>query len=1824
MLRTIYTLKLDMEVDRKELSLIKEVLKSTPRGMTVTEISKEIKMNRHSVAKYLEILAVSGHIDMKSFGPSKVYYISQRLPISAMLSFSSDFIIILDKDLRIVNVNEKFLEFTDLNRGDIIHKNLETFSFPLEFEPSIIPSVKEALDGKESIIEAVYQKRKVEVYFFIKFIPTVFDDGEKGITIIFENITERKQSEKLILESEQKFRSVIEQSLDGIILTDAQGRIIEFNKISENITGLKREKVVGKPLWDAGFNINAVAEQHNDIKSIFDNLKNIFSSYMKTGKTPINDRIIELDIRRADGSSITVQITYFSIISDNGRMFCILMRDVTSKIMAERAIIESEEKFRRITEQTVNGVILIDKNGVIVEYNHAQETITGYRREEIIGKYAWDFQTLIKPGEKRNSKSYPYSKTDILSLIKHGEAPFASKFQETEIRRQNGEQRIIRTIIFPIKMSIGFMICSITYDITEQKKIELEIKESEQKFRSIIEQSTDGFILTDEEGRIIEFNKGMEIISGHTREDNLDKYLWDSEFFKETMSNTGSKRPVHIKDTIEKYLKLGKSPISSRIIESDIKRKNGTMITLQIVVFPIKTEKGYKLSGIARDITERKTIENELKESEEKFRSLAESTTTGIIILQGGHMVYTNPAVEKISGYKIADVLGKNIAGMVASEYSTLMNNAVNDAQLGIMPDMRDHKELKIMNNSSEFIWLAFTIGRLNYQGKPAFIITFFDVTKRKIMEEELQKTHDELEQRVLERTHELELANKSLQSEIEQRIMSENALQDSENKYRRLIENMNDIICETDKDHRYVYVSPRIYDILGYEPAELLNKTPYDITREDEKNRIVTIFENNIRNHEPLTPLEIYLTHKSGRQVPVEISVRMIIDENGNTIGYNVIIKDLTQRKIAEEKLLQTTADFQTVFKAFPDLFFRLDADGTILGFNGQLIYLGPDDLLGKKMQDILPQEYNSIVTESIRSANKNKSTVIFEYALSVKGKKESFEARLLPTFGEQIVMIVRNITERKAIEDELRGSEEKFRNLVEKIDDLVWETDEHLVFTYISPMVKTLLGYSPSEVIGRNVSEYMSADEARRIKNKVRPFMEKRQPFNVFENVLIHKDGHGVIMEVSGAPIFDSNGDLKGYRGVDRDVTSKRKAEELLRWNEAFMRTMADNSPLGLYAVDYKNDRILYYNKRFIEIANLSEIENRIEKGEIKHDEVVSYVLPRFENSKVFINAYERLHDEVNTEIADEELIDKDGRSIRCFSSQIRDENNIYLGRLYLFEDITDRKRAENALWENQRFLSTLIGNLSGMVYRCYNDADWTMDYVSEGCFDLTGYHIEELVTNRKVTYNNLIHKDDRERVRVEIERALSNGSLFKIEYRIITASGETKWVWEQGCESSPVEGGEKMIEGFITDITDRKLFEEKIVSLASFPALDPNPVIEVNAKEQIIYMNKSAKETFPGLAPGHPIVGGLKPIYNEFKSGGLRSYSREVKLDAAIYNQFIYYVPEQEMLRIYAADITKRKQAEDELKIVNRALRMINDCNQTLVRAVSEKQLLEDICRIIVEKGGYHLAWIGFIAKDSPDRIVPATKMGYDNGYVDGVNIMLNDAERGSGPTGMAIKSCQPVIARYTATDPSFAPWREEALKRGYASTISLPLRSKGSSIGCLNIYSTKADAFDSAELKLLTELADDLTYGLLSIRASMEREKAEETLQLMKFTIDFIDDSAYWVGEDSRFYYVNESTCRELGYTKEELLSMSIADIDMTFKIENWPKRWEQIKSARNSKIKAVHKRKDGSIYPVEITSKYIDVNGRQYDFAFSRRLQDTTTEEVINYREKLGV
>jgi signal transduction histidine kinase len=207
-----------------------------------------------------------------------------------------------------------------------------------------------------------------------------------------------------------------------------------------------------------------------------------------------------------------------------------------------------------------------------------------------------------------------------------------------------------------------------------------------------------------------------------------------------------------------------------------------------------------------------------------------------------------------------------------------------------------------------------------------------------------------------------------------------------------------------------------------------------------------------------------------------------------------------------------------------------------------------------------------------------------------------------------------------------------------------------------------------------------------------------------------------------------------------------------------------------------------------------------------------------------------------------------------------------------------------------------------------------------------------------------------------------------------------------------------------------------------------------------------------------------------------------------------------PDGRMMRYeMAIDITDQKRGDEELRWLNRALKMVSECNQALVRARSEEELLPDICRIIVEDGGYRLAWVGYAEQDEAKTVRPVAQMGYDEGYVDRLDITWDDTERGRGPTGTAIRGGEPSVITNILGDPAFAPWREDAARRGYQSSIALPLVSEGKTLGALNIYASEPDAFDADEVKILLELARDLGYGIQALRNRVERERAEAALK-----------------------------------------------------------------------------------------------------------------------------
>jgi PAS domain S-box-containing protein len=170
----------------------------------------------------------------------------------------------------------------------------------------------------------------------------------------------------------------------------------------------------------------------------------------------------------------------------------------------------------------------------------------------------------------------------------------------------------------------------------------------------------------------------------------------------------------------------------------------------------------------------------------------------------------------------------------------------------------------------------------------------------------------------------------------------------------------------------------------------------------------------------------------------------------------------------------------------------------------------------------------------------------------------------------------------------------------------------------------------------------------------------------------------------------------------------------------------------------------------------------------------------------------------------------------SVQNQTEQSREARVVWLGNdqlVVIVRDITERKLAEDRLLESRRTLQTLMSNLPGMAYRCRNDRDWTMEFVSEGSVNLTGYQPAELINNSKTAYNQLIHPDECEKVGDTIQAALKEHKPFQLTYRIKTADGEQKWVWEQGQGIFTSKGELLAIEGFISEITDKVQMQESI---------------------------------------------------------------------------------------------------------------------------------------------------------------------------------------------------------------------------------------------------------------------------------------------------------------------------------------------------------------------------------------------------------------------------
>ncbi len=249
----------------------------------------------------------------------------------------------------------------------------------------------------------------------------------------------------------------------------------------------------------------------------------------------------------------------------------------------------------------------------------------------------------------------------------------------------------------------------------------------------------------------------------------------------------------------------------------------------------------------------------------------------------------------------------------------------------------------------------------------------------------------------------------------------------------------------------------------------------------------------------------------------------------------------------------------------------------------------------------------------------------------------------------------------------------------------------------------------------------------------------------------------------------------------------------------------------------------------------------------------------------------------------------------------------------------------------------------------------------------------------------------------------------------------------------------------------------------------------------------------------------------------------------------------------------DAAELEDAKKPLHKLHRELRAIIEWNHTLIRSPDEQSLLDNICRIICDMGGYIMAWVGVPECDEAKTVRPAAWAGKEDGYLADAGISWADSDRGRGPTGTAIRTGKTYYIESFAADPCVAPWRDAGLARGYLSSIGLPLRDRdGSVLGALTVYATKPKAFVAEEIRVLEELASNLAFGIRTLRNYEEGRRAEESLkESERFLMNIVENIPHMIfvkdAEELRFVKFNKAGEDLLGYSREELIGKSDYDL-----------------------------------------------------------------------------
>ena len=687
---------------------------------------------------------------------------------------------------------------------------------------------------------------------------------------------------------------------------------------------------------------------------------------------------------------------------------------------------------------------------------------------------------------------------------------------------------------------------------------------------------------------------------------------------------------------------------------------------------------------------------------------------------------------------------------------------------------------------------------------------------------------------------------------DVTESMRAEEALRENERKYRMLAENMKDVVWIADVEtSRFLYVSPSIEGLCGRTAADVLAQ-PLDAAIVPDRRAAVlerlraaaADCRAGRRAPDTFFTLEIPLARPDGAVVETEAVCRFWPNERTGRLELHGSSRDVSARQRAESALAAAVQRYDLLARHNRVISWELDAAGVytyVSDMAAEILGYRPEEMVGRMhFYDLCPEETRAefrrtgldllrrgeFVSGVLNSMVAKSGEIVWVSSTGIPVRDA--QGRVAGFWGTDT-----DVTARVRAEDALRESERKYRMLTENMKDVVWILDaDTLRFRYVSPSAEALCGYGVADILAGTLPDCVRPDQAESLREQLRRRVEEfrrgeidDRTFFTFEMQQLRKQGPPFVSEAVARFWRDEATGRLELHGVTRDVTERKRAEEDYR---TLFQNMLEGFALHELVADERGEprdyRFLAVNPAFERMTGLTAADLL---GRTARE-----VLPGL----------------------DEKWFEIYGNVVQTGLPAFFEDYSTPLGRNFevtafraapgqfacIFSDVTERKLALDELRESRRRYVSLLANLPGMAYRCRNDRTWTMEFVSQGCQDLTGYAPEDLVANRKTSYNDLIVPAYRTRIWAVWQDVLRAHGRFEMEYEIAARDGTVKWVWEQGEGVYDDRGEVVALEGFISDVTARKRAESERERLTRAIEQSGETILITDADSKILYVN------------------------------------------------------------------------------------------------------------------------------------------------------------------------------------------------------------------------------------------------------------------------------------------------------------------------------------------------------------------------------------------------